>query len=681
RRQEANDMAHSRPHPRHYSNGDEQKFRHKKKTDDHHKKLDSDQDKNYKESRSLKGTHLTPEKTLKLEGKPSYLVSFTKGLPHNFETGLVQNPDHFQYLVRAIDSGDPRDFRDTPLGFPENIGLHEHHNRCVVPYGKSWESAKANSGNMGKRVGLRAWESQSAGLAFDLEGPDAHAVTMPPAPRLGSAELSAEMAEVYAQALLRDVPFAAFSAGVICRNGQDELELVDEDKLKALETNKGDVETVKKFTDKLNLLEWFAKNSCDPVLCLDQPEKARHRGGAKQSPSASFRGITFGDDIGPYLSQFLLIGNSGINNKNDNTPELKAKDGKITYGANVINQRVRVAKAKDYMTTWEEWFDVQNAADVTGLESYTEKERRFIYTPRDLATYVHFDALYQAYLNACLILLARKTPFDPGIPFQEPDDRDHQQGFAHFGGPHILSLVTEVATRALKAVRFQKFNVHRRCRPEVLAARIAKAKTLGKIPELEKMVIDLGPKPEDAEQDCFADILEHVARHNDNQNGIDTNDSKYIPSDNYLLPMAFCEGSPMHPAYGAGHATVAGACVTILKAFFDAKHPFAANGMDANQAYVTTYDEDEKDYVLKLVPVFDQYCKPAHLTVEGELNKLAANISIGRDWAGVHYFTDYYESILMGEQIAIGILEEQKLMFGENFSITLPMFNGNTIRI
>ena len=35
------------------------------------------------------------------------------------------------------------------------------------------------------------------------------------------------------------------------------------------------------------------------------------------------------------------------------------------------------------------------------------------------------------------------------------------------------------------------------------------------------------------------------------------------------LPMAFAEGSPMHPAYGAGHATVAGACVTVLKAFFD----------------------------------------------------------------------------------------------------------------
>ena len=38
---------------------------------------------------------------------------------------------------------------------------------------------------------------------------------------------------------------------------------------------------------------------------------------------------------------------------------------------------------------------------------------------------------------------------------------------------------------------------------------------------------------------------------------------------NWLLPMAFPEGSPMHPSYGAGHATVAGACTTILKAWFD----------------------------------------------------------------------------------------------------------------
>lgn len=69
------------------------------------------------------------------------------------------------------------------------------------------------------------------------------------------------------------------------------------------------------------------------------------------------------------------------------------------------------------------------------------------------------------------------------------------------------------------------------------------------------------------------------------------------------------------------------------------------------------------------------------LTVEGELKNMAANISIGRDWAGVHYFTDCIESLRMGEQIALGILEEQKLCYGENFTMTVPLFDGSTIRI
>ncbi len=42
--------------------------------------------------------------------------------------------------------------------------------------------------------------------------------------------------------------------------------------------------------------------------------------------------------------------------------------------------------------------------------------------------------------------------------------------------------------------------------------------------------------------------------------------------------MAFPEGSPTHPSYGAGHATVAGACVTILKAWFDHGRPLCHAG-------------------------------------------------------------------------------------------------------
>ena len=37
----------------------------------------------------------------------------------------------------------------------------------------------------------------------------------------------------------------------------------------------------------------------------------------------------------------------------------------------------------------------------------------------------------------------------------------------------------------------------------------------------------------------------------------------------YLLSQAFPEGSPAHPAYPTGHGTVAGACITVLKFFFD----------------------------------------------------------------------------------------------------------------
>ena len=50
---------------------------------------------------------------------------------------------------------------------------------------------------------------------------------------------------------------------------------------------------------------------------------------------------------------------------------------------------------KDYITTWEAWLDVQNGADVRGLETYeNDPGYRFMTTPRDVATYVHFDALY-----------------------------------------------------------------------------------------------------------------------------------------------------------------------------------------------------------------------------------------------------------------------------------------------
>lgn len=44
------------------------------------------------------------------------------------------------------------------------------------------------------------------------------------------------------------------------------------------------------------------------------------------------------------------------------------------------------------------------------------------------------------------------------------------------------------------------------------------------------------------------------------------------------------------------------------------------------------------------------------LTIEGELNKLAQNVSMGRSMGGVHWRTDNSRSLVLGEAIAAEIL-------------------------
>ena len=172
----------------------------------------------------------------------------------------------------------------------------------------------------------------------------------------------------------------------------------------------------------------------------------------------------------------------------------------------------------------------------------------------------------------------------------------------------------------------------------------------------------------------------------------------------------------MHPAYGAGHAAVAGACVTILKAFFDTSSMFVringAAGFHSKQHILNRLEcgesveagvyqvkdggksldfdrcgsfelikEKNKQYA-KFKPDCDDNRLCCPLTLEGELNKLAANISIGRNMAGVHYFSDYYDSLRMGEEIAISILEEQALCYNtDSFVLSVPTFDGDVYRI
>src|SRR5215203_1300898 len=55
------------------------------------------------------------------------------------------------------------------------------------------------------------------------------------------------------------------------------------------------------------------------------------------------------------------------------------------------------------------------------------------------------------------------------------------------------------------------------------------------------------------------------------------------------------------------------------------------------------------------------------LTVGGELNKLASNIGFGRDFAGVHWRSDFTASMLRGEDVAVSMLEDWGFTYNENF--------------
>jgi len=144
-----------------------------------------------------------------------------------------------------------------------------------------------------------------------------------------------------------------------------------------------------------------------------------------------------------------------------------------------------------------------------------------------------------------------------------------------------------------------------------------------------------------------------------------------MPSGNALLPMAFPEGSPTHPAYGAGHATVAGACVTILKAWFKESTKL----VDLGVAPVQPTDDG-------LALTSYTGADAGDLTIGGELNKIASNVANGRNIAGVHWRSDATESLKLGEQIAIGILKEQRACYNEDFAgFTLTKFDGTVVTV
>jgi hypothetical protein len=70
------------------------------------------------------------------------------------------------------------------------------------------------------------------------------------------------------------------------------------------------------------------------------------------------------------------------------------------------------------------------------------------------------------------------------------------------------------------------------------------------------------------------------------------------------------------------------------------------------------------------------------LTLGGELDKLAANISIGRNVAGVHYWSDGIEGMRLGEKVALAFLADLRTTYPESFEgFSLTGFDGSSITV
>jgi hypothetical protein len=326
-----------------------------------------------------------------------------------------------------------------------------------------------------------------------------------------------------------------------------------------------------------------------------------------------FRGETDGAAIGPYVSQFLWLD--------------------IPYGIKTIDQRYRFPiRDQRFLTEFAAWLACQRGAAPAAKLQF-DSAPRYISSNRELVEYVHQDFSFQAYMNAALIMLRLGgEALSPTNPYRGSKT---QFGDITFGNKNVLSLLAQAALIGQKGAYYHKWLVHRRLRPECFGGRIEIHLSGRKSYDIHKQILD-------------CDGLARVK----------------AAYGSWLLPAAYPEGCPTHPSYPAAHASNAGACATVLKAFFNedcpVPHPVEATA-------------DGKD----LVP-----WKGQPLTLGNEIHKLASNIALARDAAGVHYRSDSINGLLVGEEQALGLLADYSRTYNERFDgFVFSTFGGRKIKI
>jgi hypothetical protein len=264
----------------------------------------------------------------------------------------------------------------------------------------------------------------------------------------------------------------------------------------------------------------------------------------------------------------------------------------VPYGLKMVDQRFRVpSRDQSFLTTFDAWVACQRGARPQSQLNF-DHEPRYIASYRELVEFVHQDFSFQAFLDAALIILSMggDAVLSPSNPYRGSRS---EFGDITFGSKNILSLLAQASLLAQKTAYYYKWQVHRRARPETFGGRIEAQLTGRKSYDLPPAILA-----------C---------------DGLARTKSMF---GSWLLPQAYPEGCPTHPSYPAAHAVNTGACTTVLKAFFD-------------EDFIIADPVEAAGDGTRLEP-----WRGEPLTLGGEIEKLAANIALARDAAGVHFRSD-----------------------------------------
>jgi hypothetical protein len=262
------------------------------------------------------------------------------------------------------------------------------------------------------------------------------------------------------------------------------------------------------------------------------------------------------------------------------------------------SQRRSMPVRRDSLTDRASWLAAQSGAIAAELTP-RESGRRYMQTGRDLTDYLWQLNSAVAWRNAAAIVAA--------LPDEARTDA--------FNFDDVVAMVAFAANISGDAMFYQKMYVQRRVRPEAVGG-----------------LVDNGPNGSPLHPDIWTTPA------------LDLVQSRFTTR---LIPQAYLEGSPTHPAFPAGHGTLAGTGVTVLKAV-------------VNEAYVLPAPVIPSPDGTRLEP----YTGPP-LTLGSELDKLAENCALGRDAAGVHFRSDSYAGLRLGEAAVLSLLRDRVASIGD----------------